>query len=82
MVTFWITGSADKSATTPNCGWSATSAAIAYVNPDFLSGIITDNGDGESATFDIWDYPSYEKNPQVVKKSDLPDNANNKGPVW
>lgn len=57
-------------------------AAISHVDPDWLTTIISDNGDGESATFDIWDYPAYVKNPQVVKKSDLPDNACNKGTAW
>ena len=65
-----------------NCDWAATSAALAHVNPDFLMSIIHDNGDNQSATFDIWEFPSLVKKPQTVYKKDLPSNANNKGTEW
>lgn len=65
-----------------NCGWAATSAALAYVNPYFLTTIIHDNGDEQSATFDIWEFPSLTKKSQTVYKKNLPSNANNKGTEW
>jgi hypothetical protein len=72
-------------ATISDCGFASAVAAVAYVNPSWITDIITYTGaysTATSATFAVHNATTLVAHPQEIDSSELPDNAADKTSVW